>query len=184
MCRSHKIAQASRACRRRWAGDCGKGANVVVSQLHYCFEYHGLGEKEAFLHADNCTGENKNSCMIQYLAWHTMTYRHTKLTLTFLVVGYTDFAPDWCLSLFKRLHQRTRFGTLKDIAQVANTSAQCKFAMLASREDGSSIVPIYYWTTFFCHTPEESEGIKNCNISSLIPPNLIWTGVPLQDLVR
>ena len=33
------------------AGDCGKGANTVVSQLHYFFEHHGLGEKEVFLTA-------------------------------------------------------------------------------------------------------------------------------------
>ena len=49
------------------AADCGKGANAVISQLHYFFENHGLGEKEVYLHADNCTGQNKNSCMVQYL---------------------------------------------------------------------------------------------------------------------
>ena len=27
------------------AADCGKGANVVISQLHYFFSHHGLGEK-------------------------------------------------------------------------------------------------------------------------------------------
>ena len=43
------------------AGDCGKGANSVVSQLHYFFTNHGMGEKEVFLHCDNCTGQNKNS---------------------------------------------------------------------------------------------------------------------------
>ena len=77
------------------AGDCGKGANTVVSQLHYFFENHGLGEKEVFLHADNCTGPNKNSCMLQYLAWRVMTGRHTEITLSFLVVGHTKFSPDW-----------------------------------------------------------------------------------------
>ena len=39
------------------AGDCSKGANTVVSQLHYFFANHGLGEKEVFLAADNCTGQ-------------------------------------------------------------------------------------------------------------------------------
>ena len=50
------------------AGDCGKGSNSDISQLHYYFEHHGLGEKEVFLHADNCTGQNKNNTMLQYLA--------------------------------------------------------------------------------------------------------------------
>ena len=45
------------------AGDCGKGANAVVSRLHYFFHHHGLGEKDVYLH---CTGQNKNNCMIQY----------------------------------------------------------------------------------------------------------------------
>ncbi len=40
--------------------EAGKGANVVISQLHYYFEHHGLGEMEVYLHAD---GQNKNSCM-------------------------------------------------------------------------------------------------------------------------
>ena len=84
------------------AGDCGKGANAVVSRLHYFFDHHGLGEKDVYLHADNCTGQNKNNCMVHYLLWRALTKRHTNITLSFLVVGHTKFAPDWCFGLFKR----------------------------------------------------------------------------------
>ena len=28
--------------------------------LHHFFEHHGFGESIAHLHADNCTGQNKN----------------------------------------------------------------------------------------------------------------------------
>lgn len=49
------------------AGDCGKGANTVISQLEYFFANHGLGETEVFLSADNCTGQNKNNTMLWYL---------------------------------------------------------------------------------------------------------------------
>ena len=45
------------------AGECGKGANAVVST--FFFENHC--EKEVFLHADNCTGQNKNNCMVNTL---------------------------------------------------------------------------------------------------------------------
>jgi hypothetical protein len=82
------------------AADCGKGANTVVSQLDFFIQHHGLGEKEVFLHANNCTGQNKNNCMLQYLAWRVMTGRHTKILLSFLVVGHAKFAPDWCFGLF------------------------------------------------------------------------------------
>ena len=43
------------------AADCGKGANSIVSRLHHFFEHHGLGEKNVYLHADNCKGQNKNN---------------------------------------------------------------------------------------------------------------------------
>ena len=87
------------------AGDCGKGANAVVSRIHFFFDTHGFGEKEVFLHADNCTGRNKNNCMIQYLVWRTLTGRHTSITLSFLPVGHTKFSPDWCFGLFKRQYR-------------------------------------------------------------------------------
>ena len=50
------------------AGACGKGANTVISQVDCFFKSHGLGEKKVFLHADNCCRQNKNHCMLQYLA--------------------------------------------------------------------------------------------------------------------
>ena len=102
------------------AGDCGKGANVVISQLHYFFSHHGLGETDVFLHCDNCTGQNKNRTMLHYLLWRCMTGLHTKITLSFLIVGHTKLAPDWCFGLVKRLFRRTKIGSLKDIAQAVD----------------------------------------------------------------
>ena len=122
-------------------GDCGKGSNTVVSQLHFFFKHHGLskkgndcnckliivystrirftvhathyktlaifllekshctsshiasvGETDVFLRADNCTGQNKNNYVLWYLLWRAITGRHTNITLSFLVVGHTQFA--------------------------------------------------------------------------------------------
>lgn len=112
------------------AGDCGKGANAVISRIHFFFQHHGLGETDVFLHTDNCTGQNKNNAMVQYLVWRTLTKRHTHITLSFLPVGHTKFSPDWCFGLFKRLYRRTRVGSLQAIAQVANNSADCNFPSL------------------------------------------------------
>ncbi len=71
-----------------------------------------------YLHADNCTGQNKNNTMVQYLVWRSMTERHTRITLSFLVVDHTKFSPDWCFWLLKRLYRRTVVGSLMDIAEV------------------------------------------------------------------
>ena len=47
------------------ACDTGKGANTVISLLHHFLGNHSLGERELALHADNCTGQNKNNTMLQ-----------------------------------------------------------------------------------------------------------------------
>ena len=81
-----------------------------------------MGEKEVHLHADNCSGQNKNNTMVQYLLWRAMTHRHSKITLSFLVVGHTKFSPDWCFGLIKRLYRRTPVGSLQGIAEVSQVS--------------------------------------------------------------
>ena len=43
----------------------GKGANTVISLIHHALENYGLGEEKLHLHADNCSGQNKNNAMIE-----------------------------------------------------------------------------------------------------------------------
>ena len=57
-----------------------------------------------------------------------MTQRHTTITLSFLPVGHTKFSPDWCFGLFKRQYRRTKVGSLQNIAEVVNSSAECNIA--------------------------------------------------------
>lgn len=139
---------------------CGKGSNSVISQLHFFFEHHGLGERNCFLHCDNCTGQNKNRFMMQYLAWRCMTGLHTNITVSFLVVGHTKFAPDWGFGLVKRLYRRTKVSTLTDIAEVVDSSAECNVSQLASTEDGTIIVPTYNWSDYFAEHFKSIPGIK------------------------
>ena len=53
------------------AGDCDKGTNAVVRRIHYFFDNHGFVERDACLHAYNCTGQNKNIYTVQYCVWYT-----------------------------------------------------------------------------------------------------------------
>ena len=98
------------------SSDCGKGANVVISMLHYFFDHHGLGENKIYLDADNCTGQNRNCALMQYLMWRVLSEKHTKIMISFLVVGHTKLTPDWCFGLFKLLYRRTKLGSMKGIA--------------------------------------------------------------------
>ena len=88
----------------------GKGANTIISMLHHFFEHHAFGETEVHLLVDNCTGQNKNHFMIYYLMWRVMTGLHKEITLSFLLVGHTKFAPDWCFGLLKQYIKRQEWG--------------------------------------------------------------------------
>jgi hypothetical protein len=113
------------------ACDTGKGSNTIVSLLHHFFHHHGLGEREVHLHADNCVGQNKNNTMLHYLLWRVLVGLHTRITLSFLVVGHTKFVPDWCFGLLKQCFRCTHVGCLDDITQVVNDSASANVALLA-----------------------------------------------------
>ena len=72
----------------------GKGANCTISLVHHFLDKYGCGEDDVQLHADNCTGQNKNNANIHYLLWRVMTGRHRTAELSFMLVGHTKFAPD------------------------------------------------------------------------------------------
>ena len=131
--------------------------------LHHFFANHGLGETEAGLHADNCAGQNKNKCMIQYLSWRTQTGLHKKVTYSFLPVGHTKFAPDWCFGLAKQTFCRTKVDTLDDIANCVSRSSFVNVPQLVGTLDGTCLVPMYDWVGFFDKHMNKNalKGIKN-----------------------
>ena len=84
------------------ASDTGKGTNTVVSMLDIFFSHHGLVKATASLHADNCSGQNENNTMVQYLMWRVLTGLHQSISLRFMIAGHTKFSPNACFGLIKR----------------------------------------------------------------------------------
>ena len=125
--------------------DTGKGGNNIISKLQYFFAVNGSGEQDVYLHADNCTGQNKNNAMIHYLAWRVMTGLHKSITLSLLVIGHTKFAPDWWFGLLKKPLRVTKVGTLEDIKIAVAESASVNIPQLCGTEDGIVLVPTYDW---------------------------------------
>ena len=118
------------------ASHTGKGANTVVSLLDYFFEHYGLGETTVSLHADNCSGQNKNNTTVQYLMWRVLTGLHNTVNLHFMITGHTKFSPDACFGLVKSKFRKTPVSSLDDLARVVDDSAACNVCQLVGAQDG------------------------------------------------
>lgn len=81
--------------------------------------------------------------------WRILTGLHEEIKISFLPVGHTKFAPDWCFGLFKRHYRLTKIGCLDDIVRAVNLSATANVAQLVGTQDGSTVVPMYEWSTYF-----------------------------------
>jgi len=125
-----------------------KGANAVVSYHHHFLEYYGLGEKKLILHADNCSGQNKNNIMIGYLLWRCATGRNEEIEMNFLIAGHTKFPCNLHFGYLKKKTRRTKLSSLGDIEQAVNTSAKGNMCPLVGKQDGTVVVPVYDWANF------------------------------------
>ena len=83
---------------------------------------------------------------MQYLAWRVLVGLHHSITISFMIVGYTKFAPDWCFGLFKRMFRRTVVGCLDDIVGVVARLAEVNHAQLVAKQNGEVLVPTYNWS--------------------------------------
>ena len=117
--------------------------------LHHFFSTHGFGERRVHLHADNCVGQNKNRFVMYYLMWRVTAGLHDEATISFLPVGHTKFAPDWCFGLMKQCFRRTKIGDLDDIANCVSLSSAVSVPQLVGSLYGTVFVPTYNWSEFF-----------------------------------
>ncbi|XP_041368037.1 uncharacterized protein LOC121382593 [Gigantopelta aegis] len=141
----------------------GKGANAVISLLHHFLGNYGIGEMHLDLNADNCSGQNKNNCVMWYLCWRTLVGLHTTIHMHFMLAGHTKFAPDWCFGLFKRLFKRTFVSSLAELQDVVNKSTEkgINHTQLVGDQEGNVLVPIYDWTLFLADFFRRFPGIKS-----------------------
>lgn len=85
-----------------------KSANAISSMLHHSFDreitpmhpdgfFRGLR-----LHADNCSGRNKNRYVLWYLCWRIIMGFHESVGLDFMVLGHTKKVFDSAFRHMKR----------------------------------------------------------------------------------
>ena len=125
-----------------------KGSELVINLLDHFFSNWGMGEDHAELHADNCTGQNKNNFVIWYLLWRVMTGRHKSITYSFMISGHTKFLPDGGFGLIKQKYRRTPVSCLQDVATMVDASSTMNTAQLMGHEDGEVIVTQRAWNAY------------------------------------
>ncbi len=140
-----------------------KGSNSVISYLDYFFAKYGLGEKHVNLHANNCSGQNKNRFMMWYLCWRTPHSKHSSIAIHFLITGHTKFAPDWCFGLLKQKYRRTPVSCLSYMEGVVRNSTVtgANVPQLVGTEDGRQLVPTIDWQTFLGPYFRTMPGVKS-----------------------
>ena len=131
------------------ASDVGNGANTTIRYVHRFFEHYGLGETSVHLHADNCSGQNKNNYFVWYLAWRTILQLHLSVRYSFLIAGHTKFAPDRCFGIIKKLYKQNYISSIYEFANmVESSSTGVNKAQLGETHDGTVIVPVYDWCSY------------------------------------
>ena len=89
---------------------------------------------------------------MNYLMWRCLTGLHEEIKISFLLVGHTKFAPDWCFGLLKQCFRQTKIGDLDDIANCVSWSSIVNVPQLVGSLDGTNFVPTFDWSTFFEET--------------------------------
>ena len=80
--------------------------------------------------------------------WRILVGLNSSITLSFLPVGHTEFAPDWCFGLLKQKYRKTFVSKLANIVSVVQQSSRVNKAQLVGTQEGEIIVFTYDWHTF------------------------------------
>ena len=116
----------------------------------------------AYIHADNCAGQNKNNYFLWYYAWRVIVGLHWSILYSFLVAGHTKFSPDWCFGLAKQAVRKTFISDLFELAHTIDNSTVTgvNVSQLCGLHDGSVLVPTYDWASFFDKYFKKLPGVK------------------------
>ena len=100
-----------------------KGANTTVSYVHPHLQNCELGETQVHLHADNCSGQNKNNYFIWYLAWRTIMHLRESINYSFLIARHTKFGPDRSFGMIKRAYKMNFISSLYEFVDMVDGSS-------------------------------------------------------------
>eukprot|EP00171_Calliarthron_tuberculosum_P023069 IDg23069t1 len=105
-----------------------KTANEVLSMVLHVLNLHKIHAttKDACnlqLHADNCSGQNKNRYVLWFLSWLSSSGFYNEINLQFLVAGHTKNICDGAFGHIKRRFMRSNVMNPKQMMQIVEESA-------------------------------------------------------------
>uniref|UniRef100_A0A1X7U1M2 DUF7869 domain-containing protein n=1 Tax=Amphimedon queenslandica TaxID=400682 RepID=A0A1X7U1M2_AMPQE len=128
--------------------------------VHFYLKNHGPNSVNIHFNADNCTWQNKNNTVIEYLLWRVMTRLKASSSISFLPGGHRKFFQDLWFGLLMQKFHEIEVHSLDDFIQVVEQSSAVNIAQPGGSSNGELIVEIFDWTSYFTTLLRKIKGIK------------------------
>lgn len=157
--------------------EAAKGANEIISFLHDFFFSRQIKAPNIRIHADNCTGQNKNKYVMWYLVWLVSFSPLKRAEIKFMIKGHTHFIVDSGIGHTKRELRRSDVFCLKHWAEVINRSAKTNKAKVVTGNN------VYDWKKGLSHYFKTFTGISKFQhfVSDCSEPGWIWAKYGVDD---
>ncbi|XP_062566358.1 uncharacterized protein LOC134228694 [Saccostrea cucullata] len=83
-----------------------------------------IWRKTAYIHFDNCSGQNKNNFFLWSALWRVLVGLHATVEYSMMVAGHTKFDPDWNFGVRKVKWRSSTAETMNDIADTVRHSSR------------------------------------------------------------
>ena len=110
-------------------GVAKKGANDVASLLVKTLKLKNILRKgepggKLVVVFDNCTGQNKNNCVLMLMLYLAETEYFEHVEFVFLVVGHTKNSADHLFNIMKKWYRKMNLHTMIELLEMLNRSSK------------------------------------------------------------
>ncbi|XP_052265542.1 uncharacterized protein LOC127868025 isoform X2 [Dreissena polymorpha] len=104
-------------------GSQAHGPDSVISMLDWVMANYETENDVCSIHADNCTGQNKNKFVVGYLMWRVMTGKHRKIEYQMQIPGHARCLVDSGFAHIKIKYHCHDCETREQLAEIVEGSS-------------------------------------------------------------